>query len=1062
VPPPPTIDSFTASAARLPAGEKLILSWQTTNATAIELREATDGVLPVAVTTVDGSYELQLAHSGLYVLRARGEGGSDARAISVQLDDDGATDVTFQVFPPEINGGDTATLAWSAPGAKVVTLAAGSATIDVGGQRSSGAVTVSPKFDTTYTLNADGVTRSVNVSVAPTFLGAQLSRGAANVGDSVIVTWSVAGADKVTLSSPGRGQLSQATTPGAIEAGTFTDTVPPTPDNGLITYELVAEKGTTSVRRTLELGVGTGLGITRFIAPAVAGAGAAYTVRWETRSSDRVEIKVDDATVYFTATQAEALSGSYSFTAPTADFSVGIVATNARGARESQRLQVDAVGVPASVTLTASPASVTVGQAVTLTWASAEARLVRITDSQGDVVFSSMGQSAEGGTATVYPVANTTYTIRADNMLGNPAVTATADVTTTGTAPTLTQDPPTAISGQRASLVGPAGSLVYGFPHTQVLTASQAAFTDISATGTRVFESPSEVGSVTLPFSTLLWGTRTGGALTVSRAGWMAWGSALTVLASPSVSWPSTTAPGGAIAPFWANLTLVPGVSGIYAQVVGNAPEEVLVVQWDKMRFGTDATTELTFQVQVHQRGMISFQYKTMTVPASATHLRGLQDQLRAQFRTQAGLPTANSAVYFFSPVSTPIEVQAIKGGRWGGYLKSGNSIVPAIVNATAVLVPSELALTEVMHRPSPDVPNGQFIEVLNRTSSALDLRGWSLTAPNTPTFSLTQSFLLQPGVPTVIGASTDSAQNDDAGVTLAWGNFFLASDAGTFTLGNVDAGIAFNYVGPADAGTGSSIDVDPGPFVGTTGTPGAVSCPATTGFGNQTPQQLGSPGALGNCGFGYAYRSIPVNFRDLTDAGTAILNSTTAVDGRTVPINLDPTDAGLPLPSAWGAPQQVVSVSTDGWMVFGSTTTTAFSNATVTSTSSTTKGKLAIFWDDLQTTVALTPPSEMFWKRFEPNEDPTTPARHWVFQWARVRHYNTSPADDLNFEIKLFEDGSIEYHYATMTSGTSLNYANGNSATVWLEKPDGTQALVLSINQPVVQPNTAFRFVPR
>ena len=84
------------------------------------------------------------------------------------------------------------------------------------------------------------------------------------------------------------------------------------------------------------------------------------------------------------------------------------------------------------------------------------------------------------------------------------------------------------------------------------------------------------------------------------------------------------------------------------------------------------------------------------------------------------------------------------------------------------------------------------------------------------------------------------------------------------------------------------------------------------------------------------------------------------------------------------------------------------------------------------------------------------------MFQWAHVRHYSTSPADDLNYEIKLFEDGSVEYHYGAMVSGTSDNYADARSASVWFENPTGSQALVIGLNQPVIRPNTAYRFVPR
>ena len=80
------------------------------------------------------------------------------------------------------------------------------------------------------------------------------------------------------------------------------------------------------------------------------------------------------------------------------------------------------------------------------------------------------------------------------------------------------------------------------------------------------------------------------------------------------------------IAPFWDDLTLIAS-SGVYYQVVGDAPDQSLIVQWNKLQVGTDAATEVTFQVQVHQRGIVSFQYQTMTLASGYTSfVVGVQD----------------------------------------------------------------------------------------------------------------------------------------------------------------------------------------------------------------------------------------------------------------------------------------------------------------------------------------------------------------------------------------------------------------------------------------------------
>jgi hypothetical protein len=90
---------------------------------------------------------------------------------------------------------------------------------------------------------------------------------------------------------------------------------------------------------------------------------------------------------------------------------------------------------------------------------------------------------------------------------------------------------------------------------------------------------------------------------------------------------------------------------------------------------------------------------------------------------------------------------------------------------------------------------------------------------------------------------------------------------------------------------------------------------------------------------------------------------------------------------------------------------------------------------------------------------DPNNPDPHWVIEWKGYTHWNAN--DTLDFQAKLFDDGRVEYHYATMTSGNSSNYANGNSATIWLENAAGTGALPFSINQPNITPNMAIRYQP-
>jgi Lamin Tail Domain len=1054
VPPPPSVDSFTAATRSVVKDGKVLLSWKTSNATAVELREASTGALSVAESTLEGSFEATITADSLFVLTARGAGGTDARAVSVSLDGGGVKNVAFEALPSTIAGGASTTLVWSALGARAVTLKEGTTDVDLRGQRTNGAVTVSPRFDTTYTLTVDGTPSTAVVSVQPAVLTLSASPLAVEVGQPVTLSWTAAGATKLVITSPGRGQLVEITDAARIATGTFDDVVPTLPSGGVVAYEVAAVKGTEMLSKTVEVFVGAGLTISRFDAPPVAAAAAPYAVRWLTVSADQVDLKVDGVVVHRTASRTEAAAGVFTFTAPANDFAVEIVATNVRGDRKTQLAQVDSVGVPTTATLTATPTSVASGDAVTLTFACAEARRLRITDTIGQIVYSVSGQLAEGGTVTVHPTSDTTYTLTADNLLGSTPITATAAVTVTGTPLTLAQTPPTAISGQNVGVsVAAANALYTGFPHNQILKSSQADFIDIKATGVRVLETGSNVTTVDLPFTTWIWGSKQAGLLTVSRAGWIAWGAPLTVNSSettlPSTS---TSAPPFLIAPFWDDLTLTAN-SAVVVQVIGNAPEQSLVVQWERLQVGTSTSTEVTFQVRVHQNGVVSFHYKTMTLSSStySSFTAGLQDGTRKLARVVTGTPVSNTAVYFFSPV-TAIDTRVFKGSRYGGLVEVQGVKTLLTRPAVALDVPADLSLSELMFRPASSSLGSQFLELNNSTTTPIDLTGWVIGASGSASsFSFPSGFTLAPSSYTVVGSTVDPLLNDDAGVSLAWSPLVLSRDSGVITFSNVDAGLSLSYVGPADGGEGSSVEFDP-TVLARGG--GLATCSPPKTFGSQTPLQHGSPGAATNC-MGYVSSSITSRFVDITATGTRVFNDVSDEDVAELTLAATGTD---PAPIAFGVRRPVVSVSSNGWLTWGAAPPdAAYSNKTLPN-SSDPLGTLAPFWDDLE---AYATGADIYWKRFAANEDPVTTAPHWVIQWSHYTHFIYE--DDLNFEVKLFENGTIEYHYGVMTSdpSSSTNYGNGNSATVWLEDPTGSFAIAKSINQPLVAPNTAWRFSP-
>lgn len=1054
VPKPPSIDAFTTSAAVVARGGTVTLTWSVTEATAIELREASGAALSVPEDQLTGTTTATLDRASLFVLTARGPGGTDARALKVSLEGE-AGSVTFQAIPPSIPGGTSSTLTWTAPGASSVTLAAGATLLDVEGQLTAGARVVQPQFDTTYTLTVDGVAHTTQVDVQPALLSLTATPPAVQPGQQVTLAWTAAGAQRVEVSAAGRGVVHTVTDAASISTGTFAEAAPNLPNGSFVTYTVAAIDGTTRMERTLDVNVGSALAIVRLDAPEVASAGGPYNLRWQTVAANSVEVLVDGAVVHTTGTPSEAAAGQYSFTAPTRDFVVGIVARDTRNAEVSRTALVDAVGVPTTLTLAAAPTSVAAGAPVTLTWACTDARSLRLVDDQGFTVFSTTGQLAEGGSTSLTLVRDTTFTATATNLLGSAPLTATASVTVTGGTPlALVQSPPTALEGQIVTLSpNQAGAVLSGIAHQQVLTGSRADFIDISTTGTRVLELGGNVASATLPFSTVLWGTRQSGPLTISRAGWMAWNAPL-LTESSETSLPSRSAMPFIVAPYWDDLTLTANSSVLY-QVVGQAPNEVLIVQWNRMQCGTTTSSEATFQVRVHQHGRLSFHYLKMTLNSSPSFVVGTQDFTRTLAVRSTATPTTDSALYFFSPV-TSAEVRVNRDSPIGGFATLNGTTSWLPFTPRAVRFGQEIAISEFMFRPSLAVPQGQFVELVNTTSTPMDLAGWQVVNPGNSTRFDLSSVTLAPNVPLVLGQTTDATLNDDAGVSLVWGGLVLEPDAGTLQLGTADASVGLTYRN-FDGGRGESIELQPN--VMSSGGLGFGTCAPGPTYGEQVPAQVGTPGLARRC-FPYTVASIPSRYVDLTDGGTRLINSTSAVTSQTVAVRLG-TDAGTdPAPQAFGMRHPVVSMSVDGWLTWGSMSSTDSSNDTTTLTTDT-LAAIAVFWDDLQTVAGLTPASDMYWKYFAANEDPATPAQHWVFQWRNVRHASTSPVDDLNFEVMLFDDGVVEYHYGAMSSGTASLYANGHSATVWLKSPAGTAALVWSVERPIIKPNTAVRFTP-
>jgi hypothetical protein len=140
--------------------------------------------------------------------------------------------------------------------------------------------------------------------------------------------------------------------------------------------------------------------------------------------------------------------------------------------KEIKQLVIDGLPTtPPTVTMSASPISITSGTASTLTWSSANATTVSINQGIGTVTAS--------GTRSVIPTSTTTYTVTATNAAGPVTATATVTVTAPPALPTVT------LSASPASIMsGAASTLTWSSTNATTVSINQGIGT-VTASATR-------------------------------------------------------------------------------------------------------------------------------------------------------------------------------------------------------------------------------------------------------------------------------------------------------------------------------------------------------------------------------------------------------------------------------------------------------------------------------------------------------------------------------------------------------------------------------------------------
>lgn len=1067
LPAPPQVVRFTASPTSVSRGERVTLSWETSNATSVEVVDLNRGAI-AAADALSGQVQVPVSQTTVFVVSARNGRGVRVSAVaSVNVEGVDSSGIVFTAYPAVLPASESGLLVWNAPGAQRVEIAPmGGTTLDLRGQISTGSVSVNPtEVSTTYVMRADGQTHTIVVQRAQGISEFATSTPNVRAGEMATLSWKTSHATKVRLTSPGRGVLTEKTLAAEVAQGTFTDTLGAQELGSTVTYVLEVDGAAPTLSRALTLAYGNAPTITTLTTDRFAKTGTTFPVQWVTTGADRIEIVANGTVLYRSPTPAIAATATVRLPAPTAGVSTvhtfRAISTGS-GAAATRTFAVFGVTDVGAPTLVANPTSTTAGTAVTLTFTAPGAARTRILENGEVTVAAIEGQDAGAGTVTVFPNrATTTYELIASNTL-EPAVRASATVAVSQTIGIAADDGGIVFEAQgvaRVKWAAPGQPPLVGFALPQPQVSSDAsAFIDISTTGERVvFANSDEAVTRIVPpdFEAFVYGRRFDTPVWVSTNGFFQFSSLPVTNARPApVALPALTLPEGFVAPLWGNLEL--GTGAVFWQLRGVAPERELIIQWNAVRL-RGSSAPVTFQARVHQLGTIVFAYKTAIPTVATPPVIGFQGNRNAGPAVTLAMATQDAAITFAPSLTSPTLVSTL--GGTGGFLRLPTGVMRVLFDT--IIKPSDLFISEVMSRPNPAVTAGQWFEVTNRSGATIDMSGWSLmTSIDGGTQTLPNGTVLSPRNYLVVGASANPLENDNLPSSTAVVTGLQVTNE--LTLDNRN-GFSNTFSTSKVPSIGESLNADPGPFVlkarpdaGTPGLAPDVCGPrASQTYGTLSPNQRGTPGAesAGAC-MGYTMSTITPRFRDISTSGTPVTLLPTSIFFPAGDEGLGAIDLSAAPVQLFGRPVTTLTVSSNGWLVprGGYTGDAAFDPKVAPDDTEPSDGVIAPFWDDLEF-LSSRPGAGLRAQRFAMGADPNEPRPHWIVQWNRIDFF--APRADMSFQVKLFVDGDVEFHYGAMT-GTG---AAGDTATIWMEADDGSRALTSSIATPTVAPNSAVRF---
>lgn len=219
----------------------------------------------------------------------------------------------------------------------------------------------------------------------------------------------------------------------------------------------------------------------------------------------------------------------------------------------------------------------------------------------------------------------------------------------------------------------------------------------------------------------------------------------------------------------------------------------------------------------------------------------------------------------------------------------------------------------------------------------------------------------------------------------------------------------------------------------------------------------LGRLGAL----LAVAVLALPAQAQSYTQASITGTYTDLGTTGTAGPVGDDVLSAGITFPSGftfsyYGTPRAAFRINTNGWIDFNvSGTPTTFTGTPTASQARTNTGlpatslpnsTVAPFWDDLNITGSGA-------TRYVVVAGATAADDRLVVQWKQAVKFGVA-TDNLNFQVWLFRDGRIQFHYGVMTAeGTSFSTGVENDGGTL-----GTQVFFNPATAPVLD-NTGYSF---